>query len=328
MKASPMVRAPAFTVTRTSFLSLLVDSGTSVPMLEQLHALAVDGDFELFVFAVAAVEAADAGAHRDPGDEIFAVGREVMMDQHAAARAERQAVDVIFLRIVFADVVDLAGRLGFMAEREAADFSGGGNVAFDQRRRDVQAAGHVVEAVAGIVGGQVSGGIDIEREQVVDGVRVFGPVDAVDAGRGEFRFGGGSAVELILQSDGQRFVCGGRGTRKALRRHHAGAKFANDFFPRLGLVADMGEIHFVELKTGGFELLVVAGDAVLIEDGALRGQGGLGWSDRRKHEPKTGDNQDPCHCSNTTTQPKTNTTVPRSQEQAALPLCPYNEVQA
>jgi hypothetical protein len=57
----------------------------------------------------------------------------------------------------------------------------------------------------------------------------------------------------------------------------------------------MREIHFVELKSGCSELLIVAGDAVLIEDGALRLQGSLGWSDRRKHEPNSDENQSPDH---------------------------------
>jgi hypothetical protein len=47
----------------------------------------------------------------------------------------------------------------------------------------------------------------------------------------------------------------------------------------------MREIHFVQLKTAGFELLIVAEDAVLIEDGALRGESGrLGGRDRRANE--------------------------------------------
>ena len=43
-----------------------VESGTSVPMLEQLHALAINEHFQLFVLAVAAIQTADRGAHRDP----------------------------------------------------------------------------------------------------------------------------------------------------------------------------------------------------------------------------------------------------------------------
>ena len=130
--------------------------------LEQLQALAVEGDFELLVFAVAAEQGAHGGADYLEGNGILAVGREIMMDQHSAAGSEGQAFDVIFLRVVLANVIHLAGGSGVVAEREAADLRGGGDVGLHQRRRDLQAAGHVVESVAGVVGGQVGGDVDVE----------------------------------------------------------------------------------------------------------------------------------------------------------------------
>src|SRR5580658_1535251 len=103
-----------------------------------------------------------------------------------------------------------------MAERQTADFSGGGDVAFDKRRGDVQTARHVVEAVTGVVGGKICGGIDIERKEIVDGIRVFSAVGPVNTRGGQLWPGGGGAVELVLESGGQGLVCGGRGTGKAL----------------------------------------------------------------------------------------------------------------
>jgi hypothetical protein len=58
----------------------------------------------------------------------------------------------------------------------------------------------------------------------------------------------------------------------------------------------MREIHFVKLKTGGFELLIVAGDAILIENGALRGESGrLGGRDHDAKARNRTQNENPDH---------------------------------
>ena len=59
-------------------------------------------------------------------------------------------------------------RLG-ASDREAADLLRGRHVAIQQRRREI-ADRHVVEAVAGFVGRQQRRGVDVEREQIADGV--------------------------------------------------------------------------------------------------------------------------------------------------------------
>jgi hypothetical protein len=73
----------------------------------------------------------------------------------------------------------------------------------------------------------------------------------------------------------------------------------------------MREIHFVQLKTGGFELLIVAGDAILVENAALRGESGrLGVRNRRAIARNSTQNQNPDHrILPTATQPKAITAV-------------------
>ncbi len=65
------------------------------------------------------------------------------------------------------------------------------------------------------------------------------------------------------------------------RGHQAGAQFAHDLFPHLGVVAHAGEIQFLERKIGRLGLVVMAGDAVLIEKSAFRGSRGDGGCLRR-----------------------------------------------
>jgi hypothetical protein len=48
------------------------------------------------------------------------------------------------------------------------------------------------------------------------------------------------------------------------------AEFVRDFLPHLGRVADVLDIHRVERETGGFQLLVMAGNAVFLENGLNR----------------------------------------------------------
>ena len=56
------------------------------------------------------------------------------------------------------------------------------------------------------------------------------------------------------------------------------AKLARHLFPDLSGVADALQIHLVELQPGGLQPLVVAGDAVLIEDGARGNRRGYSWA--------------------------------------------------
>ena len=65
----------------------------------------------------------------------------------------------------------------------AADLRGRRDVALDQRRRDAEHVGDVVEAGRRIVGRQQRADVDVEREQIADGVRVLGAVQPVQRRR-------------------------------------------------------------------------------------------------------------------------------------------------
>ena len=103
----------------------------------------------------------------------------------AAARAERQAVEAVVLRQRRPSIVtgiDVGGIVA-IADRQAADLLRRRQIALEQRRRDLQHVGDVVEAVARIVGRQQRRDVDVgdvERQQVAHGVLVFGAVQPVE----------------------------------------------------------------------------------------------------------------------------------------------------
>ena len=154
--------------------------------VELRHALAVHGDDQLL--------AGDAAEHRleVAGDafhleRVLPVHRELMLDEDAAAGAERQPLDVVVLRRVGRHLEHLLRRRAHVAHREPADLARGGEVGLHQRRRHRQRAGDVVEAARRVVGGQERAGVHLERQQIANRVGVFGAVQAVQARRRQVR---------------------------------------------------------------------------------------------------------------------------------------------
>ena len=186
-RVRPGLHLHACVFSRSSILSAVSDmfvSDAQVVLvaadLREEHALAVDRDLEL-VRELQAGHVADDVAQQEDVEFVVGVLREVVAEQQAAARAERQSLDVILLRVVGRHAVRLSrttSRVG--ADGQAADLARRREVLLEQRRRDAQHARDVVEAVALVVGRQQLGDVDVEIEQVADRVAVFGAVQAMD----------------------------------------------------------------------------------------------------------------------------------------------------
>ena len=96
---------------------------------EQRHALAVNGDLKLVRVreADAAVAFPLNAAEQVDCDFVGAVARKVVLHEQAAARSERQPVDMVVLRLGFRDaVLPDGGRGERAAERFAAYLACGG----------------------------------------------------------------------------------------------------------------------------------------------------------------------------------------------------------
>ena len=104
--------------------------------IEELHAFAIDGDFELLALD-AAQDSLEVTGHAFDLKGVFAVGGELIFDQDAAAGSERQPFNVIVLRGVGGDFEDglggaetspIARRLIFPAADRYASISAGESV--------------------------------------------------------------------------------------------------------------------------------------------------------------------------------------------------------
>lgn len=200
---------------------------------------------------------------------VFGVDGEGVSDDFAAAGAEGETVEGILLGEVGREIEGFAaGGAGGGADGEAGDFAGGGEVAFEQCRGEI-ANGDVVETVAGFVGGEEVGDVDVDGEEVADGVLVFGAVEAAEGvGATGVR---GEAVEGFFEgSDGGQVGGFGR-VGDTEGRHGAAAEAAEHFFPAFGVLGG-GGIFEVEIATAGGS--AVAAEAVFVDE-SLLGRWGL-----------------------------------------------------
>ncbi len=197
-----------------------------------------------------------------------------MLGEQSAARAERQTLDVRALIGAARRTVRGAGRPGRrIPNRPRADDARGRDVLVEERRRHLQDAGDVVEAVGFVVLGQEGAGVDAQPEQFLDGGGIFGAVEPMQRHASRIRVRRGGLVERALQP-GHEAVHGRLvGPAHARRRHHAAAQLPHGFLPDLRVVGQMREVHGVEREVGGLGALVVARHAVLVEERTLRGLG-------------------------------------------------------
>ena len=72
------------------------------------------------------------------------------------------------------------------------------DVLIEERRGDLQGAGNVVEAVADVVGGEQSRGVDINAEQVAHRVGIFGSIQAVNADAARIEVRGAGLIQGVL----------------------------------------------------------------------------------------------------------------------------------
>ncbi len=149
-------------------------------------------------------------------------------------------------------------------------------VALHQRRRNRQHVRDVVEPAALIVGRKQRGRVDVERQKIPNRVGILGPVQAVHRGPPGTRSLGRCAIQRRFKVSGEVVDLRWRRPWHAGRRHHAHAQFPNDFLPRFGALRNVGEVGMFERQATRAARVAVTGDAVLIQDGRLRGIVGVG----------------------------------------------------
>ena len=103
---------------------------TDADIIKQFHPDAIDKKFQFLARPIR------ADAEILDGELVFTIGREIVMDKHSAARAEREAFDVVRLSdITRRNVARFCGRLP-VPNRHAGDSRRRRCIGFQQRRRD------------------------------------------------------------------------------------------------------------------------------------------------------------------------------------------------
>ena len=171
-------------------------------------------------------------------DLIFAGLWKRMWDQGPAARADRQAFDVFLLGEVRADAERLAaGRAARVSYSESADPLSGSDIAIEQGRRQV-AHGDIVEPMARLIFRQQRIGIDVDRQEVSDGVLIFGPRQTTERrGPAGIGFLDRRSVERSCEKCDYGVDFPSRRPHLLRRRHLASDELVYDVFPRLRIAA-------------------------------------------------------------------------------------------
>jgi hypothetical protein len=226
--------------------------------------------------------------HVADGQLVFAVGREVVLDVEAAACPERHPLETVLLaagsgrgarRQRNHHVLDVAvGRRDRRSLRVANRLDGhrarGEDVLVDEVRRHLQRGGVVVEVALQVVVGQQGPCIDVQPEQVADGVLVLAPIQAAQRHASGRRSRVGRGVNLLFQPGDERRD---RLIVRALRaggRHQATAQLANHLLSNLRMLR-CAQIQPAQHQTALLRAVVVAAKAELIDYCALRRRASL-----------------------------------------------------
>jgi hypothetical protein len=152
------------------------------------------------------------------------------------------------------------------AHGEGGDLPGRGQIALLQRRRHAEHVGDVVEAVGRVVWRQQRRHVDVERQQVADGVLVLRAIQPVQHRPPGIGTAERLAIERRLQPRHQ--TVGRLGVRAArpFGRHHARAHLADDLLPQVRVLRDPGQIGRIEGEAARLQPLVVTAHAVAVDD--------------------------------------------------------------
>ena len=232
-------------------------------------------------------------------DLVLAVHREVVPRCEAAPRAERvQLAHPVVLpqhrgrRVAGGRLADRRA-----ADGELRDLAGGEHVALEERGRQRQHVGDVVEPVALVVGRQQLPAVDLQREQIADRVGVLGAVEAVDRLGARVRIRPRGRVDLVFHPVDEPDVGRVVGPRAPRGRHLAGAELADDLLPGLRPRADVHQVERFQGQSRRPQPVAVAGGAVAVQEGPELGRrarpggarsGGLGGLSRGARHARRG----------------------------------------
>jgi len=151
---------------------------------EHARSLAVDGHLDLLSLQGFGKIRADQFTRvvvvEFDAERVVAVSGEVVGHGSPTTRPERCAFDVTHLVGHFGNVeLSHDGRRGRIADSLAGDLVGRADISLHQGGGDGQGVGHVVKIAGPAIGREQRIDIDVDVEQVPNGVTVLPPVDPV-----------------------------------------------------------------------------------------------------------------------------------------------------
>src|SRR5581483_11243697 len=113
-------------------------------------------------------------------------------------------------------------------------------------------------SIAAVISRQQRRRIDVQREQVANGVLVFRAVEPMERFRSTgVRVISRGTIQRALEPGDEPVVGFGVWAWSAARRHQAGAKLSNDLFPRFSVAANVRQVEGIKHQTGRFCPLIV-----------------------------------------------------------------------
>ena len=213
---------------------------------------------------------------------VFSVRGEVVLDDEAAARAERHARQMMLLparagstvrrqrddHVRGVAVLRRDGQRRGIADCLERDRARGVDVLIDERRRHLERVRVVVEVALDVVLGEQRCRIDLEREQVADGVRVLAAVQAAQRDTTGRSLTGGR-VDLAGEPRREAVQRLAVGSPRTGRRHEPAAQFADRELPGLRVGGNPVRRQPIERSVTRQVVLVVALEAVFFDDRPL-----------------------------------------------------------
>ena len=236
---------------------------------EEMYPLSIDGVFDLVLVLETACHS-QVGAEHTDGEDVIRIQRSRKIRQDSTYGADRHAFKMDVLRGVLPNTIRFAAwRNVHVPNGQRTDSSCRVHITLEQHRRNPKDISDVVKTVGGIVRRQQDRWIDFERQQIADRVAVFGAVQTPKERAARIRVSGGVTIEFSREPGDQASTSRVVGLWHALWGHHPDPHLADDLFPDVCILFNMGEVQRVERQPSGFGALVMARDAVLIEDRAV-----------------------------------------------------------
>ena len=135
-----------------------------------------------------------------------------------------------------------AGARVGLADRLHGHRSGRGDVLIEECGRRLQHVGDVVEAIALSIRREQLGRIQLQPEQVINGIRVFFSIQPVKRDVPRVRVEGYRRVQIAFHPRHERVRLSAIRTSHARRRHHATAQLTDHLFPNLRVPGNTGGI--------------------------------------------------------------------------------------